>query len=84
VIPKKIQIYIDTMITENLKIKFKTEIEMLKRTQTEIKMEFKNPIFQLENSGKESLTSRKNQAEYRISRFQKGKIKKRKRKHLKG
>ena len=42
-------------------MKFNEEIETLKRTQMEMKLELKNPVAQLENS-KESLKSRMDQA----------------------
>ena len=41
------------------------ELETLKRTQDEIKMELQNKITQLKNS-KESLTSRMKQAKHRL------------------
>lgn len=51
---------------QGLKTEFSKEIGTFKKTQTEMRMELKNPITLLENPNK-SLTSRMNQVEDRIS-----------------
>lgn len=50
----------------NMEFNKKKNLEVLNRTQAEIKAELTKPIIQLKNS-RESLTSRTNQAEYRLS-----------------
>ena len=55
-----------TKMIQVLRTEFNKEIEILKRTQDEMKMELKNPTTYLDNS-KGSLTGRMNQAEDRIS-----------------
>lgn len=50
-----------TKTIQKLRMKFNEEIETLKRTQIEMKLELKTPGAQLENS-KESLKGRMDQA----------------------
>lgn len=48
-----------------MKTKFSKKTEILKKTQSEMKMKLKNSITQIQNSG-ENLTSRMDQVEDRI------------------
>lgn len=54
------------MTVENLKMECNGEIKTLKRTQEKMKMGMKSPTTQLENL-RESLTSRMNQADDKIT-----------------
>ena len=51
---------------KDLKPEFNKDMEALERNQTEMKMELKNPVNQLETS-RESLTSRMNETDDRTS-----------------
>ena len=55
-------------IVQDFIIKFNKEIKTLQKIQVEMEMELKHPITHLENTN-ESLTSRLNQTESRISDF---------------
>lgn len=59
----------------DLKTKFNKEIETFKRIQVKMRMEWKNSVFQLENS-EQSLTSKMNQTENIIARYSRGSRKK--------
>lgn len=64
--PKKTRLNEMGRTIQDLETEFNKEIETLRKTQTKMKMELKNPITHQENS-RGSLTSRTNEAEGRIS-----------------